>query len=97
MYIGDVIEQLDVDKSVIYFYDRIGLVPIKKEKHGKTWYRVFTEKNLIDLDIAIKMRDCGYGIDDTKVMLDGKDKELKAMLKDDFLEKIKMLEDLGWC
>jgi DNA-binding transcriptional MerR regulator len=89
--IGEIAEQLNVKTSVIRFYEDCGLLGnVPRTKSGRRYY---SEELLERLVFIFKIRDLGFGIEETSILVKSIfDKENLTDLNNPLLECLKTLE-----
>jgi len=73
MKINDIIQQVDLSKRAIKYYEEQGLLTVAKDTNG---YRNYTYENLETLKTISVYRKLGISIDDIRKLLKNKDKDL---------------------
>lgn len=87
MKINEVIQQVDLTKRAIKYYEEQGLLSINKDENG---YRNYTEEDINILKEISVYRKLGISIKDIKTLLEKKDDQL---LNNIYKEKINKLEE----
>ena len=87
MQINEVIQQVDLTKRAIKYYEEQGLLSVHKDKNG---YRNYTKEDVYLLKEIYVYRKLGISIKDIKILLEKKDEQL---LNNIYKEKIKKLEN----
>ena len=87
MKINEVIQQVDLTKRAIKYYEEQGLLSINKDENG---YRNYTEEDVKILKEISIYRKLGISIKDIKTLLEKKDDQL---LNNIYKEKINKLEE----
>lgn len=87
MKINEVIQQVDLTKRAIKYYEEQGLLSVNKDENG---YRNYTEEDINILKEISVYRKLGISIKDIKTLLEKKDDQL---LNNIYKEKINKLEE----
>ena len=87
MKINEVIQQVDLTKRAIKYYEEQGLLSVNKDENG---YRNYTEEDVKILKEISIYRKLGISIKDIKTLLEKKDDQL---LNNIYKEKINKLEE----
>lgn len=87
MQINEVIQQVDLTKRAITYYEEQGLLSVHKDENG---YRNYTEEDVAILKEISVYRKLGISIKDIKILLEKKDEQL---LNNIYKEKINKLEE----
>lgn len=87
MQINEVIQQVDLTKRAIKYYEEQGLLSVHKDENG---YRNYTEEDVAILKEISVYRKLGISIKDIKILLEKKDEQL---LNNIYKEKINKLEE----
>lgn len=87
MKINEVIQQVDLTKRAIKYYEEQGLLSVYKDENG---YRNYTDKDVALLKEISVYRKLGISIKDIKILLEKKDDQL---LNNIYKEKINKLEE----
>ncbi len=87
MKINEVIQQVDLTKRAIKYYEEQGLLSVNKDENG---YRNYTEEDVKILKEISVYRKLGISIKDIKTLLEKKDDQL---LNNIYKEKINKLEE----
>ena len=87
MQINEVIQQVDLTKRAIKYYEEQGLLSVNKDENG---YRNYTDKDVALLKEISVYRKLGISIKDIKILLEKKDDQL---LNNIYKEKINKLEE----
>ena len=87
MQINEVIQQVDLTKRAIKYYEEQGLLSVHKDENG---YRNYTEEDVALLKEISVYRKLGISIKDIKILLEKKDDQL---LNNIYKEKINKLEE----
>lgn len=80
---------IDVNKTTLFFYDRINLVPIKKNDDNN--YREYTEKDYVKLNKAILLSRLGVDLPVIDNVLNKNSKEAKEGLLEELKRKAKWI------
>ncbi|KHS57901.1 MULTISPECIES: MerR family transcriptional regulator [Terrisporobacter] len=87
MQINEVIQQVDLTKRAIKYYEEQGLLSVNKDENG---YRNYTKEDVALLKEISVYRKLGISIKDIKILLEKKDYQL---LNNIYKEKINKLEE----
>ena len=87
MQINEVIQQVDLTKRAIKYYEEQGLLSVNKDENG---YRNYTKEDVALLKELSVYRKLGISIKDIKILLEKKDYQL---LNNIYKEKINKLEE----
>ncbi|KLU69633.1 MAG: hypothetical protein RHS_4532 [Robinsoniella sp. RHS] len=80
MLINEVIQQVDLSKRAVKYYEEQGLLRVAKDGNG---YRNYTEVNILTLKEISIYRKLGISIQDIKTLLHSKDKALLEQIYND--------------
>ena len=80
MLINEVIQQVDLSKRAVKYYEEQGLLRVAKDENG---YRNYTEENIDTLKEICIYRKLGISIQDIKTLLHSKDKQLLEQIYND--------------
>lgn len=87
MQINEVVQQVDLTKRAIKYYEEQGLLSVDKDENG---YRNYTQEDIKILKKISVYRKLGISIKDIKILLKNKDEQLLEKI---YIEKINKLEE----
>ena len=82
MKISEVIQQVDLSRRAVKYYEEQGLITVRKDENG---YRNYTKENLADLKEIAAYRKLGISISDIRKLLHTDNPEL---LKNIYKKKV---------
>ncbi len=79
MNIKEVSKKLDISSHTLRYYEKIGLISIKRSSNSSI--RVYSNKDVIDLEYIIGLKKIGFSLEEIKVYLDLKKEDFDTLTK----------------
>lgn len=96
MRIGEVSKMLGIKSSAIRFYERHGLLNSNNINRAENGYRIYSQRDLEELQLIIRFKEFGLGLNEIKHLLGDENKSCDDLVSslDEQLKKCRQMERL---